>query len=282
VSDWGQDSEDLFREARGARLAGLSPSRADRDRVRVRIAARIGAAAVAGAVMTATTKAGAGVGAGAGAGLGAGGVVAKGATVALVAKIMLPLVIAGAAVVAAPRVLAQLNEPGATSPTTMTSPTTTTMTTSSAPPAQAKTREGSPAPALATEVPGPSRPIGGAVESVEAVAPVDPLPSSSAPARLAPRASASVGLSSEEATLVGEIDSALRGGDASTALRLAAEHERRFPRGVLTQEREGARVVARCMSGAASSSGASSFLAAHPRSPMRARIEAACDTGNSR
>ena len=60
-------------------------------------------------------------------------------------------------------------------------------------------------------------------------------------------------------------------------MTLAAEHERRFPRGTLAQERDGARVVARCMSGAKSSSGAEAFLAAHPRSPMRARIVAACE-----
>jgi hypothetical protein len=83
-------------------------------------------------------------------------------------------------------------------------------------------------------------------------------------------------MTAEEALLVGEIDDALRSGDGGGALRLAAEHERRFPRGVLTQEREGARVVARCMNGAKGSSGAEAFLAAHPKSPMRARIVAAC------
>jgi hypothetical protein len=93
----------------------------------------------------------------------------------------------------------------------------------------------------------------------------------------APSTAATAAISSEEALLVGEIDTALRSGDAGAALRLAAEHERRFPRGVLAQEREGARVVARCMTGARDGSGAAAFLSAHPRSPMRARIVAACD-----
>jgi rhodanese-related sulfurtransferase len=96
---------------------------------------------------------------------------------------------------------------------------------------------------------------------------------SPSPSPTAPRT-----LASEEASLVGAIDAALRGGDGAGALGLAAEHERRFPHGALAQEREGARVVARCMSGQRSAAAASSFLAAHPRSPMRARIGAACGT----
>jgi hypothetical protein len=106
-------------------------------------------------------------------------------------------------------------------------------------------------------------------------APLQPA-AAAAPAVAAPSAASSAAISTEEALLVGEIDTALRSGDATTALRLASEHERRFPRGVLAQEREGARVVARCMTGAGTASGAATFLAAHPRSPMRARIVAAC------
>ena len=73
---------------------------------------------------------------------------------------------------------------------------------------------------------------------------------------------------------------ALRSGDSGGALRLAAEHQRRFPQGVLVEEREGARVVARCSSGRgpSASDAATALLATHPRSPMRARINAACGT----
>jgi hypothetical protein len=82
--------------------------------------------------------------------------------------------------------------------------------------------------------------------------------------------------SADEVALVAEIDAALRAGDGGRAMQLASDHERRFPRGLLVEEREGARVIARCMGG--SRSGAAAFLAAHPRSPMRARITTVCGT----
>jgi hypothetical protein len=86
----------------------------------------------------------------------------------------------------------------------------------------------------------------------------------------------------QEARLVGEIDNALRTSNPAAALRLVAEHQRRFPHGVLAEEREGARVVARCLSGSvAGAAGAARFVAAHPRSPMRARILASCRAGES-
>ena len=97
-----------------------------------------------------------------------------------------------------------------------------------------------------------------------------------------PKAAGSAALSAEEAALVGRIDAALRAGDAATALSLAADHARKFPHGTLAPEREGARVVARCMTGdkIAARAGAEAFLNAHPRSPMRARILAACGTSS--
>src|SRR5213075_347091 len=73
------ESRALFRTARSA----LSPSTGDRERVRARLAAKIGVAAAGGASVPA----------------------AKAGTLALVAKIAAPIVIAGAAAtVAVPRV----------------------------------------------------------------------------------------------------------------------------------------------------------------------------------
>jgi hypothetical protein len=75
------------------------------------------------------------------------------------------------------------------------------------------------------------------------------------------------------------MDAALRAGDGARALRLADDHERRFPDGLLVEEREGARVVARCSS-APSAAAADEFLRAHPRSPMRVRILSVCGTSS--
>jgi hypothetical protein len=272
VSDWGQESEALFRSAR----RGLSPSQGDRERVRARIAAKLGAAAVgvgvAGAMATATSKAagaagagaGASAGAGAGAAAGVGAAASKGLTFALVAKIVAPLVIAGATVAVAPRVMSHA-------------------VPTSAPVAEnANANANASANAKANASANASANANASADAVPAVS-VDSLPAVVPPPSIVIRPNAAPGpsngasLSADEALLVGEIDTALRGGDAATALKLAADHERRFPRGVLGQERDGARVVARCMSGAKSASGADAFLAAHPRSPMRARIIAACE-----
>ena len=269
MSDWGHDSEQLFRNAK----RGLTPSQGHRARVRARIAAKVGAAGLglAGAVMAsskaagATAPAAASAGAGGGAGAGAGAVAAKGLTLALVAKIVGPIVIAGAVVAVTPRIAGLAT---ASAPAPVNAPVT-----SHAPVAT------STAASLGTPTPTATPYLGGAASlpTVDIAA----LPAASAPAEVPapPRVSStapSAAITAEEALLVGDIDTALRANDAATALRLAAEHERRFPRGVLSEEREGARVMARCMTGAQATSGASAFLAAHPRTPMRARIVAAC------
>jgi hypothetical protein len=124
--------------------------------------------------------------------------------------------------------------------------------------------------------PPTKRAIARIAEKPRASQPAVILPAEVAPSPrpVAVRPPSSTAASVDEVALVAEIDGALRSRDAVRALALAADHERRFPKGLLVEEREGARVIARCMNG--SRSGADAFLTAHPRSPMRARITAAC------
>jgi hypothetical protein len=282
VSDWGHESEELFRAAR----RGLSPSSSDRDRVRAGIRAKLAAAAVGAAATGIAAKAagagaGAGTAAGAGAGAGAGAAVAaKGITLALVAKIAVPLVIAGAGIAAAPHVMQSRAQAPAV---------TTTLAAPAHVPAHPQPTTAPvlpPAPSLDADpvLPVDALPIAPPREAPRArLAPSRPAvsPAITAPAAApvpAAAAAPSSATSGEEAALAFAIDAALRAGDSAGALRLASDHQRRFPRGVLTEEREGARVVAQCMSGARSPAAAASFLSAHPRSPMRARIVAACGT----
>jgi hypothetical protein len=229
-------SEDLFRSARRE----LSPSSQDRARIRGRIAAKLAAGAVAATVTSTTTKA-------------AAASTAKTVTLGLVAKIVAPiLVVGGAAAVVAPRVIA---------------------------PAEGRV-------AVAIVVPAPARTAAAKLtdnavrEAARAEAPVQPPAAGADPSAVTgrrPVVKPSPAIASaEEVVLVAEIDAALRSGDAARATQLAADHERKFPHGLLVEEREGARVIAHCMSG--SRSRATAFLAAHPRSPMRARIVAACGT----
>ena len=204
----------------------------------------------------------------------------KGVTFGLIAKIMTPIVIAGVGLAAAPRVIAHVKAPSAAataralpSPEKAADPRSATASATTVTAAPATENRAADAPALTVDT---------LLIAVDALPAATASTTMRAPSPAVPTTAPSAAMSSEEALLVGEIDTALRNGDAGGALRLAADHERRFPRGVLAQEREGARVVARCMNGSKSSSGAAAFLAAHPRSPMRARIVAACETGEAR
>lgn len=262
----GAESEDLFRAAKKA----LSPSMADRDRVRARLALKIGVGAAVATVATTSSKAAASA-----AGAGAAGAAATKTTAAagipLFAKIIAPLVIASAVgtVAVAPHVVSRA------------STTTTTATATAA----ATTLAAKPPPPVFTNAKADPAPAAAAVS-------IDDLPNAEtsprAPlVRTAPKAasraqptddtSEEARAREEEAALALQIDAALRANDTARAARLADEHQRRFPNGLLTEEREGARVLIRCSS-TPNAAIASEFLQAHPRSPMRARILAACAT----
>lgn len=82
----------------------------------------------------------------------------------------------------------------------------------------------------------------------------------------------------EEATLLRRARSALKSGDASAALALVAEHARRFPDGRLAEEIAVLRIAALCEGGRheAGRAAADAFLAAHPSSPLGARVRGLC------
>ena len=82
----------------------------------------------------------------------------------------------------------------------------------------------------------------------------------------------------EELTLVRAMQQALRSGDTSRALRLAAEHASRFPKGTLVEERESARAIASCQRGEADVRATilAVFTQRFGASPYAARVKAAC------
>jgi hypothetical protein len=128
------------------------------------------------------------------------------------------------------------------------------------------------APAEAAPAPPP------VVEPAPPAAPAEPAaPKRASSADAAPRAEAPDPLI-EETALIGRAQSALAAGDHVQALAILDDHARRFPRGVLAQEREGARWVALCSSGQAGRvrGAVSSFLAKNPSSPLAPRLRAAC------
>lgn len=79
----------------------------------------------------------------------------------------------------------------------------------------------------------------------------------------------------EESQMIGKARSALRSGDAARALQLLELAERRYPQGVLNQEREALRVEALVGLGqtAEARARANAFLRAYPSSPYASRVK---------
>jgi hypothetical protein len=83
----------------------------------------------------------------------------------------------------------------------------------------------------------------------------------------------------QEIAVIEKIRRALLADAPARALEHVRAHARRFPEGVLAQEREALRVVATCALGdAGAEATAGAFIAAHPDSPLVGKVRAACAT----
>lgn len=150
-----------------------------------------------------------------------------------------------------------------------------------------KTREPSPTTAPAPTDDPPTivapTPIPEPVEPSEP--PARPRPSSSSPAE--PSSPSSTDPTPDPATpstfaaereLVAQAWRALALGDHAQALQAAAEHTRRFPAGLLVPERAAIETIAHCRQDPTDGPRrASAFHRAHPRSPLAARVDEACE-----
>jgi hypothetical protein len=83
----------------------------------------------------------------------------------------------------------------------------------------------------------------------------------------------------EETRLVRDAHAALARGDAGRALALLDEHARRFPSGMLAEERAAERVFALCRLGRKADAGAEAraFARNFAGSPLARRVESACE-----
>jgi hypothetical protein len=117
------------------------------------------------------------------------------------------------------------------------------------------------------------------VETTSAALPPTKTPSkaasASAAATVSPPAEGSL---SAETHLVRDATSALQRGDGTTALASLDEHARRFPHGVLSEERDAQRVLALCSLGrtAEARTRAARFTEQHPRSALAAKVRDSC------
>ena len=85
----------------------------------------------------------------------------------------------------------------------------------------------------------------------------------------------------EEVRLLSDATSQLRAGRGQMALSTLAEHQRRFPSGVLREERNAAKARALCLLHRFTEGRAALALLASG-SPFAWRAQAACDSGSSR
>ncbi len=83
---------------------------------------------------------------------------------------------------------------------------------------------------------------------------------------------------SDESALLLEAQRKLSSGDPQQALSALDQHERRYPAGALSQERDAARVLALCAAGKVDQAHplAAQFLTQHPNSPLARRVRSAC------
>jgi hypothetical protein len=134
----------------------------------------------------------------------------------------------------------------------------------------------------ATAQAAPPFPVPATIDLDPAPVPVESLHVAAAPTaekRTAPASTVEQTSTLEvELALLRGAKKALDDGDATRALSLLDEHQRRFPAGVLVEERAATRVLALCAAGrtAEARSSATDFLARYPRSPSAPRVRASC------
>jgi outer membrane protein assembly factor BamD (BamD/ComL family) len=82
----------------------------------------------------------------------------------------------------------------------------------------------------------------------------------------------------EEAQLLATAQQRISQGDARGALSALGAHQKQFPRGALSLERQATFAIAHCLSGQTSRGRgeAERFRRKHPSSPMVKRLESAC------
>lgn len=246
------EDEDLLASAR----VGLEPTSDDKKRVRGAIAAHVGLAA------SLSSTAGA---AGAGAASTTGTTVAAASSAGGLGKITM--------VLAALAITAGVGVGGfvATRPEVPRAPVAAPVETTSPPVLGPAPVERAP---LAATPPVPS------ATSEERTGP-------KAPPKVPPHATVSVTSTappanesslSVETHLVRDATAALQRGDAAGALAALEDHARRFPHGVLAEERDAQRVLALCALGRTSEakSRASRFAEQHPRSALTGKVRGSC------
>ena len=133
---------------------------------------------------------------------------------------------------------------------------------------------------------GPSNPSSNSSSAIDGLTPIDPstlprvvsTPARSGAGSHATRAGAADGSVAAEFALLRRVSAALKNGDAHGALAGVHEHARRFPHGVLAEERDTDRILALCALGKRDEAARATerFDRSYPDSAHGARVHSAC------
>ena len=235
-----------------------SPSPADASRVRDRVMLQVGLSAAAAATASGLTQTSA----------------AAGTTATSFGLFKTLLVVGGlAGATAGVGVFVTQSQDSKTSPDKATSDASSAPTMGVDPPVEKSlTDKAVEEPAIEAQ-PEPEETV-----AVEAPAVRQALPQARAGAKPPPAGTSHL---AEEARLLSQAQAALQKGQPQAAILALNEHRTRFPRGMLSGEREAALTVAYCQSGdlALGQARASQFVAKNPQSPMVQRLKSVCKLG---
>jgi hypothetical protein len=267
MSELGAEAQSLIDDARG----GDQPSAADRERMRGKLVAQLGAAAFASAAAGTAASAAATGGAPASSTAGAGA--ASGAGMFGATKIVLATLVVGALGAGAVLGLRGARSTPAAAPRAAVEAAVT--------PVAPVEPQLEPAPVLPAPVVAPAPVVEPAPSAPEAPRPARRASDKRAPAAASPEPprselSADPGALAAELALLSRAQTALRTGKPREALELVREHEQRFARGSLSQERLGIAALSRCALGDDGAEVVRELSAAAPNSPMLQRVREAC------
>ncbi len=296
----------LLRKASG----GYEPTRADREKTRAAIARRLAVGVAAAAAVSAGVKSAAAApsiapaaGVAAGAGTVGAGVAAVGtsagvgvtaasvASVGLATKIAAAIAIFGTVSAGAVGVQRLTSSPAPKNAPIVTVASPAVMTTVAGSPLPLPRPSVAQEPVLSEPAPVAVEPAGEATPTVERAPTLANLPEKQAVRATATMATASVKAvdapvvaqepslqTGAEVALLEQAQHALEAKHGERALALLDEHARTYPNGALAEERDAARVLALCETGRddEAHAEADAFVVAHPRSPLAARVRAAC------
>jgi hypothetical protein len=237
---------------------GDEPTRADQDRVRAAVAIRLAGGAAAGLGVAAATK----------------GSAALAVPGGLATKVLVVAAFVGA-MGASALIATRISRPSA-APASFQAGPPRTSTGALERPNDDPTDEWWKAIAIpaAPAAPGPEERASGPHRSSRTPAGRVVAPSATSSGRATPGSSDVAA----EVRLLGEAQTAIRGGDAERALLLLDEHARRYPNGALGEERDAARIAALCALGRVGEAkdAADRFLRVAPLSPHAGPVRASC------